>query len=349
MNDELREHPAVRAWRRARPDASPPVRVERLSKERVNGAAAKRRTGVFRLYNGPDVAPTIAKRRLRESLEAEHVIYQQVLPELPIPPVRCLGFVGDQDPERAWLFLEDIGGERYEKDRYDHQVVAARWLATLHTFGMNRSTRALLPDRGPNHYLGELRCSCTEISSHVGRGRFNAHDRRILIAILRALSALERRWDKVEAWCDSMPHTLVHGDFVAKNCRVRKPSTGDLELFAFDWETAGWGVPAVDLASNAFTVHGIALDRARYAEEIGDAWPGLGKLDLERAARIGDVQRVIAAIRWACAYLMYPWIVQAEMRFYLPSVEQAVRLVGDNEVRRPRGRPAATKAVGELA
>jgi hypothetical protein len=276
-------------------------------------------------------------------LEHEHIIYRHVLPQLPIPPVRCLGFVADPDPERAWLFLEDVGGQRYEKGRHDHQVLAASWLANVHAFGMRSSMRLLLPDRGPAYYLSELRASCSELGAHLGCDHFSVEDRRIMRAALRALTALERRWNKIDAWCDAMPHTLVHGDFVAKNCRVRAVGVGDLELVAFDWETAGWGVPAVDLARNAF--RGVALDREMYAAAMRDAWSGLGPLELDLAVRIGDAQRVIAATRWACAYLVYPWIVQGELRLYLPHLERAVRLVHDNGVRRPRTQAAATEAV----
>jgi Phosphotransferase enzyme family len=328
MSNELRDHPAVQAWRRV-PDSSDPARVETVTKEPSNAT--------FRIHHGKGSGPpTIAKRRWRECLETEQVIYQRVLPQLPIPPVRCLGFVSDQDPERAWLFIEDVGGEPYRSDEVEHQVLAARWLAETHAFGMTESNRVLLPDRGPAHYLGLLRESCTAINSRFGCDDFDSEDRRILLATVRGLAELEERWDMVEEWCDAMPRTLVHGDFVTKNCRVRRTSNLDLELVVFDWETAGWGSPAVDLATNALGNCGMALDYATYVHAGRGAWAGVGERELQQAARIGDAQRVVAAIQWACESLVYPWVVQAELRFYLPHLEDAVRLVRGNGVRRPR-------------
>jgi len=343
VNDQLHDHPAVRAWRRARPDAQAPLLVEPL--KRPNARQVKPTSRAVRLHHRQDIGPTIAKRRSRKFLEVEHLMYQQILPQLPIPQVPCLGFAIDDDPRRAWLFVEDVGGERYRNASRDHRILAARWLGTVHAFGMTMSTRALLPDRGPNHYLSELRWSSNEISSRLSRDYFTSDDRRILLATLRALSELEERWDKIGTWCNAMPHTLVHGDFVAKNCRIRKAGTPDLELAVFDWEMAGWGVPAVDLARNAFRVDELALDREMYAEAMRDAWPGLGQLELEHAVRIGDAQRVTAAVRWGCDYLMDSWIVQTGLRLYLPHLEQAVRLVRGNDGRRPRNGAAPNEAV----
>jgi ATP-binding cassette subfamily B protein len=349
LSDELGDHPAAQAWRRARPDTGRPVLVEPVKKERRNGTL-KPGTGVFRLHHGQDIGPTIAKRRSRKGLETEHTIYQRVLPQLPIPPVECRGFAADEDPKRAWLFVEDVGGDRYQNGRYDHRILAARWLATVHAFGMNLSTRALLRDRGPSHYLTELRWAWTEISSHLACDHFSADERRILVATLQALTELESRWDRIEAWCDAMPHTLVHGDFVATHCRVRKASTRELELVAFDWETAGWGAPAVDLASNAaFGIHlGVGVDREIYAAAMRDAWPGLGQRELEQAARIGDAQRVVAATRWSCESLVYRTVVQDELRLYLPYLDQAVRLVRRSDVRRRRNGAGPSNAVRRL-
>lgn len=335
MSDELHDHPAVRAWRQARPDGSPPRLVETVRKSRSRAT--------FRLHHHDDDVPTIAKRRWQECLETERNLYHQVLPQVRIPSVDYLGFVDADEPDRAWLFIEDVGGESYRNDDPKHRVLAAHWLAKVHSFSIDASTRELLPDRGPNRYLSDVRSSCTEISSHLRCDHFSANDRRILLATLRALLELEKRWGTVEAWCDDMPRTLIHGDFVAKNCRVREDETGQLELVVFDWETAGWGLPAVDLATNVFCRGGgVGLDRAIYAEAMRDVWPALGQLELERAARIGDAHRVVAAIQWACESLVYPWVVQAEFQFYLPHVEQALQLIrGDSARRTGNGMAAA--------
>src|SRR5207247_194188 len=69
----------------------------------------------------------------------------------------------------------------------------------------------------------------------------------LIEASVSQLNLLEARWSQVESFCDRMPGTLVHGDFVGKNMNIRT-STDGLALMVFDWETAGWGTPAADVA-----------------------------------------------------------------------------------------------------
>jgi aminoglycoside phosphotransferase (APT) family kinase protein len=92
-----------------------------------------------------------------------------------------------------------------------------------------------------------------------------------------------------------MPCTVVHGDFVPKNVRVARRA-GRLVVLPFDWETAGWGPPAADLASFQ---KGIRPDLTHYANAVAGAWPGLGIDDLMAMSDLGRLFRVLAAIDWA--------------------------------------------------
>jgi Ser/Thr protein kinase RdoA (MazF antagonist) len=113
---------------------------------------------------------------------------------------------------------------------------------------------ARLPDRGPGHYPGHLRSARAAILGNLTNSALSAEDRALLNTIVSQCDALESRWDQVQRTCDRMPRTLVHGDFVVKNVNVRSGPAGPAFL-AFDWETAGWGVPAPDL------VQSLLLDR----------------------------------------------------------------------------------------
>jgi aminoglycoside phosphotransferase (APT) family kinase protein len=64
--------------------------------------------------------------------------------------------------------------------------------------------------------------------------------------ILLDLAGIEARWGSIEEICRDSPSTLVHGDLAPKNLRFRMKD-GKVSVLPFDWEIAGWGVPAVDL------------------------------------------------------------------------------------------------------
>jgi Ser/Thr protein kinase RdoA (MazF antagonist) len=99
----------------------------------------------------------------------------------------------------------------------------------------------------------------------------------------------------VERLCDRLPRTLVHGDFVPKNFRVRHGGMGP-SLVVFDWEVAGWGLPAADVAECA--------DLTAYAATVGPAWPHLNDKDIGQLAFLGKVFRLVCALSWASVSLV---------------------------------------------
>src|SRR5438309_6993694 len=93
-----REHPAIKAWAKLRPESVPPTGIATL-RERRKGS-------VYRLEGvGPAGADVIAKRSSPERIRGEHTLYQQVLPALPIPTVRYYGFVEEPNDGCCWLVL----------------------------------------------------------------------------------------------------------------------------------------------------------------------------------------------------------------------------------------------------
>jgi len=87
----------------------------------------------------------------------------------------------------------------------------------------------------------------------------------------------------------------VHGDFQRKNTYIRTGARKP-ELFAIDWETAGWGVPAVDLT---------AIDLTTYWSVVQPWWPDAWLDDVRRLAAVGRIFLQLAAIRWASPELAY--------------------------------------------
>jgi Ser/Thr protein kinase RdoA (MazF antagonist) len=129
----------------------------------------------------------------------------------------------------------------------DRQPAAlAQWLGELHISAEGISAGPRLPNRGPSHYLKHLQESWTLIGCNFGHPAFNSEDRALAEQILLDLEAIEARWASVEEICGDSPRTLVHGDLAPKNLRFRMKG-GKVSVLPFNWETAGWGVPAVDL------------------------------------------------------------------------------------------------------
>jgi hypothetical protein len=63
-----------------------------------------------------------------------------------------------------------------------------------------------------------------------------------------------------------------------------------------DWEKAGWGVPATDLAECVGDP--VCADLTVYRSEIQASWPGLGLPELERLKTVGTIFRLIDAVLW---------------------------------------------------
>src|SRR4029453_17702500 len=94
------DHPAVLAWARLHGHKQLPDAADVLK----TGKAG--RTSAYRLWGlGPGGGGVIVKCGSAAALEFERSIYQEVLPSLPLPSLRCYGFL--EAGSTAWLFLED--------------------------------------------------------------------------------------------------------------------------------------------------------------------------------------------------------------------------------------------------
>jgi len=118
------------------------------------------RSAVYRLVGaGPGGSAVIAKRcyhKHSESAATEHIIYERVLPRLPISALHYYGLV-DDDSDCRWLFLEDAGDESYASEIGEHRALAGRWLGAMNTSAQPLAVGEDLPDRGAAFYLEGLR------------------------------------------------------------------------------------------------------------------------------------------------------------------------------------------------
>jgi hypothetical protein len=277
---------------------------------------------------GSDV---IAKRCLRATARIEHAIYVEVLPRLPLTTLHCYGLVEEGDGPFCWLFLEDAGEERYSPECESQRALAGRWLGVLHTSVAHVGAATRLPDRGPGCYLGHLRSARETVRRNVTNPEFATEDRKLLESIVARCDVLEARWDQVQRSCADMPRTLVHGDCVAKNVRVRRGPAG-LALLPLDWEMAGWGVPAPDLEqpTSGRRVPSLSADLDAYWSVVRESWPHLRVRDLRRWAAWGRLFRLLAMTNWLSERLTYPWVRKpvAGLRLYQEQLAGALRAVG---------------------
>jgi ATP-binding cassette subfamily B protein len=315
-SDDPRAHEASIAWRVLEPDGDGPSAIS-LLKGRPNHKSA-----VFRLHDVlPGKTAVVGKRALRETGVVERLIYEVVLPSLPLSGLEVLGAVDEGPGARTmWLFMQDVGDTWLAADQH---ILLAQWLAQLHTSAVDSAVvrAADLPDRGLEHYYVCLERTRRHLREQIVRwaSMDRASASAVLTQNLEMLDQLHARWATFVALAEVMPPTLVHGDIVPKNVRVADHCS-EPGLYVLDWEMAGWGSPAVDLACLSvagFKAAGVVVDA--YATAVRRRWPAMDAATIEQARRVGIVMRWINAIDWATYSLGFDWNV--------PKIERyAVRL-----------------------
>jgi hypothetical protein len=287
------EHPVARAWRTL---AAPQARIERVDLLRK-----KQKGDVYRLAVRDAPTGLIAKRGRSEALHVERTIYESVLPRLRSPALHFFGFVTEDEGDDAWLFIEDGGDEHCSLEQ--HAALAAQWLADLHGGAASLDLESVLPARGPAQYLDHLRAARTRILEHFYHPALDRHDQATLQAIVTACDLVEGRWSGVEAICDGLPRTLVHGDLASRNLRLLRDEAGPA-LVAFDWEWAGYGVPAADVS--LFARGARREDLHRYRAALSKQTRTLDEEEIGLLSFLGNGFLLLASIDWASLDLGYP-------------------------------------------
>jgi Ser/Thr protein kinase RdoA (MazF antagonist) len=311
----LADHPAVRAWRKLEPERAEPAGIEVLKYDKRDGR-------VYRLVGvGPGGTNVVAKRSHSEAAAIEHLVYQEILPHLAINALQCYASIADDDTRFSWLFLEDAGNGEYSSDLDEHRILAGLWLGAMNLSAQRLPLAARLPDRRPASYLGMLQLARSMTHEKLEHSAFSADDRRILKAIATHCDLLEMHWGRIEQFCTRMPRTLVHGDLSSWNARIRANHAGKAVLI-MDWEYAGWGVPAADLAQ--FAGNALTPDITAYWSVVQTCWPRLHLTDFRQLGELGRVFRWIKAVTWANWGFhegAVEWYI-TEMKFYEPKVAE---------------------------
>jgi hypothetical protein len=277
------KHPALSAWRQLRPEREEPTQLEALEAE-------NQATAIYRLTPAREEdLRVIAKRSRQSTARVERTIYEEILPELPLPMLQYLGFVEEANGEFCWLFIEDVSGDaRYNPDTREHRVAAAQWLGTMNTSASGLMAAARLPHRGPGHYLALLQSARDVILSNAANPSLSSDDRALLETAVDHCGHLAANWSHLAQVCEGMPQTLVHGDFIGKNVAVRSSRNGIIFL-PYDWEKAGWGIPAEDISR---------VDIHTYWSTVRSHWPGTSAKAFRRLASVGRIFRCLVFLHW---------------------------------------------------
>lgn len=287
LRDHLDEHPAVRAWHAIETKRNTPRMVAVIKPWK------HRKSGIYRLAGvGPGGSAIVAKRCPWETALIERPIYEEFLPHIGLPTLRCYGSVEDPDGDSHWLFLEEAHGDPYSRFDGEHRALAARWIAAIHRAG--RPWAGHLPARDTSYYLELLRASRAKALEYAGCDALSEEETEVLRRTADQCDRLESAWGRLEDVCRAAPETVVHGDLVERNVRVRSSSDGP-QLLVFDWEFAGYGTPAIDLAQ--FSLRSISPDLPTYRSGLA-CWPTT-EVELGQLAACGTFLQIVNAMWWA--------------------------------------------------
>src|SRR5713226_8202937 len=173
------EHTAVRAWAQLHGLPKMAPRIEVLKPE-------NKKSAVYRLdHVGPSGLSVIAKRCKLPRLTLERAIYEQVLPDLPLPTLQFYGSFVEPDAACGWLFLEDAGDERFSSESVEHRALAGQWLGTLHTSVAGEWVKTLrLPRRGLDFHRESVVLARDTIRESLANPAMSADDLSVLKRIL---------------------------------------------------------------------------------------------------------------------------------------------------------------------
>jgi thiamine kinase-like enzyme len=277
------EHPAVQRWNQLSSERIVPKSIELL--ELSTKSTLYRIEGV-----GPKGTNVIAKRSHYSTAAIEREVYEGILPYIPLQTPLYFGIQEEPGGEYFWLFIEDVGSEEFSENMEELSTVVAQWMAILHTSSTHVAATADLPDRGPNHYFKRLQSVRCSILARLSNPSLDIEDAKSLAKFVWQCNTLESHWHEIENFCERLPKTLVHGDLAPENVRVRCANTR-IELLVFDWEKAGWCVPAVDLAWLEGTNY--------YYHAVRDFWPHVCIEEVEQLSNYGAIFRILGRISLA--------------------------------------------------
>lgn len=268
----------------------------------------ERSRSLYRLVGGaPDGKDVIAKRCPRSEADREQTVYETLRPCCPGLSVELYGHA-QSDGQYAWLFLQDAAGRAFRLGDLQDRAIAGRWLGELHVAGADLPGAQLLRDRGPDHFVEYLDVIPHRAALASANPELSRTDRRDVAYTVEICARVRSQWARVRSFCATMPPTFVFGDFKDDNVRVVDGDRGPT-LIGFDWNEAGWGVPALDVLT--FAAHRVAPLLSEYLPVVAARWPDLTEENILMLGIIGEIFRCGASMRWELQRLESPWTERA--------------------------------------
>jgi hypothetical protein len=159
---------------------------------------------VYRLVFPAGKPAVFAKRCDSASGMVERSCYEEILPEIGVSSPGYFGSLEESDGS-WWLFLEDVGRERFSAHDPVHRALASRWLGQLHRRGAELASCDRLPDAGPTRYRTHLTEGRERILANLANPSLMEEDRAVLHLVLTAQERVERRWEAIEQACAGLP------------------------------------------------------------------------------------------------------------------------------------------------
>src|SRR3989442_634235 len=203
LPERLAEHRAVKAWAALNPERVQPESIEVLKFKRLESKSA-----VYRLNGvGPGGSAVVAKRCRAVTASVERMIYQEFLPQLPLPAVHYYGHVDEPGGESCWLFLEHAGVLEYSPRDAGHRSLAARWLASIQAGAVGAGLETRLPARDADYYLKLLRSTHDRLGEHSSNPELSAAEVESLRNLSSQFDTIEAHWPELRDTCDGLPLT----------------------------------------------------------------------------------------------------------------------------------------------
>ena len=114
--------------------------------------------------NGSSV---IAKKTSLNRLINEKLIYEKVLPLLPVTSLFFYGFIANCDNETAWIFLEEAEGRRYSEKNEEDRILAAQWLGIFHAASSQFEVDSRLKPHGAERYYEIMQSGHIALSTNL--------------------------------------------------------------------------------------------------------------------------------------------------------------------------------------
>jgi Ser/Thr protein kinase RdoA (MazF antagonist) len=172
-------------------------------------------------------------------------VYKKILNPARDGSARCVGAVNSAELERHWLFLERVEGRLlWQIGDLAHWDAAARWLGVFHSAGSGGKAKRAGSATGAPDTL--LRYDEKFFSMWIGRAEKFLKRRQA--AELKQFAALAKNYHRVVKKLVALPQHFIHGEFYASNVIVRAGAVAQ-KICAIDWELAGIGPDALDLAA----------------------------------------------------------------------------------------------------